>query len=288
MRRWATLYLKLWNSPGTIFIFLISKCSALFDLLESFLTIKSPEGCVIFSERWWLFRKASLASSTGLEALVYSSEIYNGSSFQSWETDHKLPPRLSSSGKRWRICGLGHRFNPNTMQSEARLHTILNSGTVLEQFSSSFSPSAVHSLIYLNPSSGRKAVLEKIVAASDNKKKYHTKAQKATLYLKLWNSPGTIFFFLFSKRSALFDLLESFLTAKSLEGVRASQLACRPWRDLLLFFLIIAYICRGDADGDAEYSLLVNLKRLDDDLQLSRQISMESLHNCLAETPTMA
>ncbi|KAK4721385.1 hypothetical protein R3W88_011618 [Solanum pinnatisectum] len=37
------------------------------------------------------------------------------------------------------------------------------------------------------------------------------------------------------------------------------------------------------ADGDAEYSLLVNLKRLDD-LQLSRQISIESLHNDLAET----
>ncbi|XP_015055526.1 serine/threonine-protein kinase TOR-like [Solanum pennellii] len=34
-------------------------------------------------------------------------------------------------------------------------------------------------------------------------------------------------------------------------------------------------------DGDAEYSLLVNLKRLDD-LQLSRQISIETLHNYLA------
>ncbi|KAH0747453.1 hypothetical protein KY285_009110 [Solanum tuberosum] len=48
----------------------------------------------------------------------------------------------------------------------------------------------------------------------------------ATLYLKLWNNPGTIFIFLISERSALFDLLESFLT-KSSEGLRASQLACR-------------------------------------------------------------
>ncbi|WMV47091.1 hypothetical protein MTR67_040476 [Solanum verrucosum] len=31
-----------------------------------------------------------------------------------------LPPRPSSSGKRWRICGLGRRLNPQTMQSEAR------------------------------------------------------------------------------------------------------------------------------------------------------------------------
>ncbi|KAH0729975.1 hypothetical protein KY289_001163 [Solanum tuberosum] len=76
--------------------------------------------------------------------------------------------------------------------------------------------------------------------------------------------PGTSVIFLISKRSALFDLLESFLTTKSPKGLRASQLACR--------------------DGDAEYSLLVNLKRLDDDLQLSRQISIESLHNDLAET----
>ncbi|WMV58805.1 hypothetical protein MTR67_052190 [Solanum verrucosum] len=142
MRRWATLYLKLWNSPGTIFIFLISKRSALFDLLESFLTTKSPEGlrasqlacrATLYLKLWnspgtififlipksrtlfdllesflttkspedlrasqlacrrWLFRIASLASSTELEALVYSSEICNGSSFQSWATDHGCP-----------------------------------------------------------------------------------------------------------------------------------------------------------------------------------------------------
>ncbi|KAH0672670.1 hypothetical protein KY290_026930 [Solanum tuberosum] len=36
-------------------------------------------------------------------------------------------------------------------------------------------------------------------------------------------------------------------------------------------------------DGDAEFSLLVNLKKLDD-LQLSRQISIESLHKDLGET----
>ncbi|KAG5609257.1 hypothetical protein H5410_020538 [Solanum commersonii] len=30
------------------------------------------------------------------------------------------PPRPSSSGKRWRICGLGRRFKPHTMQSRAR------------------------------------------------------------------------------------------------------------------------------------------------------------------------
>ncbi|KAG5610130.1 hypothetical protein H5410_021411 [Solanum commersonii] len=49
----------------------------------------------------------------------------------------------------------------------------------------------------------------------------------ATLYLKLWNSPGTIFIFLISKRSALLNLIESFLTTKSPEGLCASQLACR-------------------------------------------------------------
>ncbi|KAK6803268.1 hypothetical protein RDI58_001052 [Solanum bulbocastanum] len=95
----GTGYLKLSNNLGTIFIFLISKRSTLFDLLDSFLTTKSPEGlhasqlacCVIFSERWWLFRKATLASSTKLEALVYSSDICNGSRFQSWETDHGCP-----------------------------------------------------------------------------------------------------------------------------------------------------------------------------------------------------
>ncbi|KAH0682875.1 hypothetical protein KY290_021473 [Solanum tuberosum] len=27
----------------------------------------------------------------------------------------ELPPRPSSSGKRWRICGLGCRFKPHTM-----------------------------------------------------------------------------------------------------------------------------------------------------------------------------
>ncbi|KAK6782053.1 hypothetical protein RDI58_019849 [Solanum bulbocastanum] len=31
----------------------------------------------------------------------------------------QLPPRPSSSGKRWRICGLSRRFKPHTMQSEA-------------------------------------------------------------------------------------------------------------------------------------------------------------------------
>ena len=36
-----------------------------------------------------------------------------------------------------------------------------------------------------------------------------------------------------------------------------------------------------------EYSLLVNLKMLDD-LQLSRQISIESLHNNLAQTASKA
>lgn len=62
---------------------LISKRSALFELLESFLTTKSPEGlrasqlacrvCVIFSEQWCLFRKATFAS-TELEALGYSPD----------------------------------------------------------------------------------------------------------------------------------------------------------------------------------------------------------------------
>ncbi|KAL3368805.1 hypothetical protein AABB24_009562 [Solanum stoloniferum] len=62
---------------------LISKRSALFELLESFLTTNSPEGlrasqlacrvCVIFSEQWCLFRKATFAS-TEIEALGYSPD----------------------------------------------------------------------------------------------------------------------------------------------------------------------------------------------------------------------
>uniref|UniRef100_A0A3Q7I101 Uncharacterized protein n=1 Tax=Solanum lycopersicum TaxID=4081 RepID=A0A3Q7I101_SOLLC len=40
-------------------------------------------------------------------------------------------------------------------------------------------------------------------------------------------------------------------------------------------------------DGDAEYSLLVNLKRLND-VQLSRRISIEILHNDLTQTASKA
>ncbi|KAG5606107.1 hypothetical protein H5410_027599, partial [Solanum commersonii] len=60
-------------------------------------------------------------------------------------------------------------------------------------------------LIRLPFASTRKAVLEKIVPTSDNKNKYYTKAQKFT---------------------ALFELLESLLTTKSPEGLRASQRVC--------------------------------------------------------------
>ncbi|KAH0746189.1 hypothetical protein KY285_007846 [Solanum tuberosum] len=73
-----------------------------------------------------------------------------------------LKTAISSSGKRWRICGIGRRFKPQTMQSEAR------SCLTFENFRSI--------------------------------------DDKATLYLKLWNSPGTFFIFLVSKHSALFDL----------------------------------------------------------------------------------
>ncbi|KAL3353944.1 hypothetical protein AABB24_018556 [Solanum stoloniferum] len=58
----------------------ISKRSALFELLEFFLTTKSPEGlrasqlaCCVISEQWWLFRKATFAS-TEIEALGYSPD----------------------------------------------------------------------------------------------------------------------------------------------------------------------------------------------------------------------
>ncbi|KAK6789590.1 hypothetical protein RDI58_013390 [Solanum bulbocastanum] len=88
-----------------------------------------------------------------------------------------------------------------------------------EEVSAVLSDEDAANLIRLLIASPRKADLEKIVPASDNKKKYHTKAQK---------------------------------------------------------------------DGDAEYSLLVNLKRLDDDLDLSRQISIEILHNDLAESAPKA
>ncbi|KAG5610127.1 hypothetical protein H5410_021408 [Solanum commersonii] len=126
-----------------------------------------------------------------------------------------LPPRLSSSGKMWRICGLGRKFNPHTMQSEARLGTIFiflisKSSALLElieSFPTTKSPESlrarlkrtmsmlleeelsaelrdddVANLIRLLFASTRKAVLEKIVPASDNKKKYHTKAQKVRFF----------------------------------------------------------------------------------------------------------
>ncbi|XP_075102276.1 sister-chromatid cohesion protein 3-like isoform X1 [Nicotiana tabacum] len=64
---------------------LISKRSTLFKLLESFLTTESMEGlranhlacrvCVILSEQWCLFRKATFAS-TELEALGYSPDEF--------------------------------------------------------------------------------------------------------------------------------------------------------------------------------------------------------------------
>ncbi|KAK4721500.1 hypothetical protein R3W88_011733 [Solanum pinnatisectum] len=51
--------------------------------------------------------------------------LLRGLKVRRYETFNKLrifqvvPPRPSSSGKRWRICGLGRRFKPHTMQSEA-------------------------------------------------------------------------------------------------------------------------------------------------------------------------
>ncbi|WMV45701.1 hypothetical protein MTR67_039086 [Solanum verrucosum] len=118
-------------------------------------------------------------------------------------------PRLSSSGKKWRLCGLLHRFNPHTMQSEVR---------------------ADHRRI---SRLSKNKILQRISRTSEI-----LMTRWATLYLKLWNSPGTIFIFLISKRSALFDLLESFLTTKSLEGLHASQLACR----VVLFFRIVVAV----------------------------------------------
>ncbi|KAL3339315.1 hypothetical protein AABB24_028101 [Solanum stoloniferum] len=62
---------------------LISKNTSFFEILESFLTTKSPEAVranqlacrfvLFFSEQWWLFRKAAFAS-TELEALGYSPD----------------------------------------------------------------------------------------------------------------------------------------------------------------------------------------------------------------------
>ncbi|WMV58803.1 hypothetical protein MTR67_052188, partial [Solanum verrucosum] len=120
---------------------------------------------------------------------------------------------------------------------------------------------------------------------------------KATLYLRLWNSPGTIFIFLISKRSALLDLLESFLTTKSPEGLRASQLAVgiaslasSTELEALMGKTRALDIVLGSeiTELGGWLSYRENLKRLDDDLQLSRQISIESLHNDLAETPSKA
>ncbi|KAH0776515.1 hypothetical protein KY290_007926 [Solanum tuberosum] len=119
----------------------ISKRSALFELHESLLTTKSPECLrasqlvcfVIFSEQWWLFRKATFAA-TELEALGYSPD-------------------------------------------ESILHKQISIESLLNDL----------------------AVTSKNFRTIDD------------------------------ERSALFELLESLLTTKSTEGLRASQLVCMWW-----------------------------------------------------------
>uniref|UniRef100_A0A3Q7GHP2 Uncharacterized protein n=1 Tax=Solanum lycopersicum TaxID=4081 RepID=A0A3Q7GHP2_SOLLC len=44
-------------------------------------------------------RKATLESSMEIEALVYSSDISNGSNFYSWEADHGCPYMYSELRK---------------------------------------------------------------------------------------------------------------------------------------------------------------------------------------------
>ncbi|WMV58801.1 hypothetical protein MTR67_052186 [Solanum verrucosum] len=259
--RLHSIYLKLWNSPGTIFIFLISKRSALFDLLESFLTTKSPEG----------LRASQLACR---DVLFFQNSggcsgkqpLHHPKSLKLWCT-HQIYTMAATSGLGKvmmdalisMLMELRKSYGPEVSGLKRILSMLLE-----EELSAELSDEDATNLIWLIFASTRKAVLEKIVPASDNKKKYHTKAQKGLLryadalavkprnlpqmgketfenfrsfddkvgglhsiYLKLWNSLGTIFSFFISKRSALFDLLEFFLTTKSPEGLHASQLVCR-------------------------------------------------------------
>uniref|UniRef100_M1A3F3 Uncharacterized protein n=1 Tax=Solanum tuberosum TaxID=4113 RepID=M1A3F3_SOLTU len=130
---------------------------------------------------------------------------------------HRLPARHSSSGKRWLICGLGHRFNPHTMQSEVRY---LNGEGVEGR-----APLSTE-LRRLWMSKGR--VIDEFLG-------YQKKKDLAETFENFRSIDD--------KRSALFDLLESFLTTKSPEGLRSSQLACRRSAlfDLLESFLTTKY-----------------------------------------------
>uniref|UniRef100_A0A3Q7JL65 Uncharacterized protein n=1 Tax=Solanum lycopersicum TaxID=4081 RepID=A0A3Q7JL65_SOLLC len=127
-----------------------------------------------------------------------------------------------------------------------RLQSILNSGPVFEQSSSFLSPRAVHRLIYLSPScllNLQKVFVQVNLHVGLKFEVHFVVFFTAKSYIQ--NNPGTIFFFLISKRSASFDLLVFFVTIKFLEGLLSSQLECR--------------------DGYDEYSHNVNLKRLDDE-----------------------
>ncbi|WMV54637.1 hypothetical protein MTR67_048022 [Solanum verrucosum] len=156
---------------GTIFIFLISKRSALFDLLESFLTTKSSEGCVLFSEQW-LFRKATLVSSTELEALgSYGPEESGCPQWIRWDKLELGSERTELGG--WLSYGK-YSLENYVFTGLKRIPCML----LEEELSAELSDEDATNLIRLLFASTRKADLEKIVPASDNKKKYYTKAQK--------------------------------------------------------------------------------------------------------------
>ncbi|KAH0669568.1 hypothetical protein KY285_023729 [Solanum tuberosum] len=158
----ATLYLKLWNYPGTIFIFLISKRSALFDLLESFLTTKSSEG-LRASQLACRIYATEAASRLMMDALISMH----------MELRRSYGPEESGCPQwiRWDKLELG---SERTELGLKRIPCML----LEEELSAELSDEDATNLIRLLFASTRKAVLEKIFPASDNKKKYYTKAQK--------------------------------------------------------------------------------------------------------------
>ncbi|PHT68476.1 Sister-chromatid cohesion protein 3 [Capsicum chinense] len=190
-------------------------------------------------------------------------------------------------------------------------------------------------LIRLLSASIRKAVGEKIVPASDNRKQYYTKAQREMFesskrditVVMMRNYPQLLRKFMSDKakipclleiivhvnlelyslkrqdqtfKSAVLLMKEAFFKHGEKEALRSCVKALNfcatesrgELQDFALnklkaieeeLIIKLKSAIKEVADGDDEYSLLVNLKRLYE-LQLSRQISIESLLKDFAET----
>ncbi|WMV24660.1 hypothetical protein MTR67_018045 [Solanum verrucosum] len=166
-------------------------------------------------------RRGLKMSSLSLKSAI--NEVADGDAEYSLLVNLK---RLSSSGKRWRICSLGRRFKPHTMQSEtpylSRTQGLAlvekGGGFVASVAGSSPTPCKAKPVL---PILNFFALLFRLLDFC-----FLTCICMFAGYFSILKS-GTIFIFLISKRSALFDLLESFLTTKSSEGLHVSQLACR-------------------------------------------------------------